>query len=115
MGGCDKKKALMETNQKTDGGMKRYDEAFKRSAVELLLSSGKSIKQIAVELGITTWTLRDWKKRFGPPSAAALSPDELQAENLRLRQELLRVKSQRDILKKTLGILSTPGDNDSNA
>jgi transposase-like protein len=105
----------METNQKPDRTFKRYDEAFKRSAVELLLSSGKSLKQIATELGITTWTLRDWKKRFGPPPSSALSADELQAENQRLRQELLRIKTQRDILKKTLGILSTPNDNDSNA
>ncbi|MGN6554266.1 MAG: transposase, partial [Verrucomicrobiota bacterium] len=67
------------------------------------------------ELGITTWTLRDWKKRLGPPPASSLSNDELQAENRRLRQELLRIKTQRDILKKTLGILSTPNDNDSNA
>jgi hypothetical protein len=44
-----------------------------------------------------------------------LSADELQAENQRLRQELLRIKTQRDILKKTLGILSTPNDSDLNA
>jgi transposase-like protein len=105
----------METNQKPERKFKRYDEAFKRAAVELLLTSGKSIKQIATELGITTWTLRDWKKRFGPPSSSALSADELQVENQRLRQELLRIKTQRDILKKTLGILSTANDNDSHA
>ncbi len=31
------------------------------------------------------------------------------------KKELLRVKTQRDILKKTLGILSTPSDNDLSA
>ncbi|MGN6552139.1 MAG: hypothetical protein ACTHLW_00160 [Verrucomicrobiota bacterium] len=39
-------------NQKPDRKLKRYDEAFKRSAVELLLHSGKSLKQIATELGM---------------------------------------------------------------
>ncbi len=90
-----------------------HNEAFKRSAVELLVVSGKPIKQIASELGIKHWTLREWKKRYG----AAPTPQtvtELEKENCRLRQELLRAQNQRDILKKTLGILSTPNDNDLN-
>lgn len=33
---------------------------------------------------------------------------ELEAENRRLRRELHHVVQQRDILKKTLGILSAP-------
>ena len=105
----------MERNQRTDRTFKRYDESFKRAAVELLLSSDKSLKQIAEELDVSTWTLRSWAKRYGPPPQGALSADELQAENQRLRQELLRIKTQRDILKKTLGILSTPSDSDLNA
>lgn len=87
-----------------------HDEAFKRSAVELLVVSGKPIKQVAAELGVAHWTLREWKKRYG----AAPTPrtvTELELENRRLRQELLRAQNQRDILKKTLGILSNPNDN----
>lgn len=95
---------------------KRYDETFKRSAVDLLLSSGKSFKQIASELGVSPWNLRDWKRRFGPkPVVAPRTAVELEAKVLELQKELVRVKTQRDILKKTLGILSTPDDNDSNA
>ena len=95
---------------------KRYDEAFKRSAVDLLLSGGQSFKQIASELGVSPWNLRDWKRRFAPkPNAPARTPAELEAQVRDLQKELLRVKTQRDILKKTLGILSTPSDNDSNA
>jgi transposase-like protein len=68
--------------------------------VELLLHSGRSLEQIAAELGITTWTLRDWKTRFGPPPSTALSNDELQAENQRLRQELLRIKTPEHLKKR---------------
>lgn len=104
----------MET-KKDKQPIKRYDEAFKRSAVDMLLNSGKALKQIARELGVTTWTLRDWKKRLGPKTAAlARTPVELETENRALRQELQRVKTQRDILKKTLGIFSTPNDSDLN-
>jgi transposase-like protein len=52
---CDKK-ALTETNRKSDAKFRRYGQAFKHSAVELLLS-GKSVKQIVNELGITRRTL----------------------------------------------------------
>lgn len=94
--------------------IKRYDEAFKRSAVDMLLHSGKPLKQIARELDVTTWTLRDWRKRLVPKApVAARTPAELETENRALRQELERVRTQRDILKKTLGILSTPNDSGS--
>jgi transposase-like protein len=104
----------METNLKPP--RKKYDEAFKRSAVDLLLNGGKSVKQLAAELGVSTWNLRDWKKRYAPaPITNPRTPAGLEAENRALRQELVRVKAQRDILKKTLGILSTPGDSALNA
>jgi transposase-like protein len=103
----------MET-KKDKQALKRYDEGFKRCAVDMLLHSGKPLKQIARELGVTTWTLRDWKKRLAPQTATlARTPLELETENRALRQELQRVKTQRDILKKTLGILSIPNDSDS--
>ncbi|HEY1718013.1 MAG TPA: transposase, partial [Verrucomicrobiae bacterium] len=43
---------------------KRYDEAFKRSAVELWLGGGKSVQQIATELGVSDQSLKQWKKKL---------------------------------------------------
>jgi transposase len=101
------KETIMETNGKVH--KVRHDEAFKRAAVELLESSGKPPKQIAEELGVSIWNLRDWKKRFRPvTSGAARTLAQAEAENRALREELQRVKNQRDILKKTLGIISAP-------
>lgn len=92
---------------------RRFDEAFKRTAVEHWLSSGKKAAQIASELGVSVWNLRDWKKRYGPAPGPAKTMAQLEAENQALRQELLRAQQQRDILKKTLGILSEPGSSAS--
>jgi transposase len=92
---------------------KKYDEAFKRAVVDNLLTSKRPVKEVADEFGVSVWNLRDWSKRFGP-QATPKSPSELEEENRRLRQELFRVQQQRDILKKTLGILATPPHNDSN-
>ena len=87
----------------------RHDETFKRAAVELLVSSGRPPKQIAQELGVSIWNLRDWKKLYAPvASGAGRTLDQVEAENRTLREELQRVKIQRDILKKTLGIISAP-------
>jgi transposase len=85
---------------------KRYDETFKRQAVEHWLQSGKSGRQIAAELGISYPSLKTWKRRYDG-QATPLRAD-LAAENRALRAELARVREQRDILKKTLGILSQP-------
>ena len=43
-----------------------------------------------------------------------MTAEELTSENAALRRELERVRQQRDILKKTLGILSEPPSNGSN-
>jgi transposase len=92
---------------------KRYDEAFKRQAVEHWLQSGKSGRQIAAELGISYPSLKTWKRRYDGP-ATPLRAD-LAAENRALRAELARVREQRDILKKTLGILSQPSPSATDA
>lgn len=96
---------------------KRYDEAFKRNAVELWLQGGRSAEQIARELGITSQSLQQWKKQLAAMPASGpgqRSPAQLEEENRRLKRELMHVCRQRDILKKTLGILSEPSGNGLN-
>ena len=93
---------------------RNFDEAFKRDAVTLLCKGDKRLKQLAEELGVSHWNLRDWKKRYGPP-APIRSSEVLEAEVRALRRENERLRAQRDILKKTLGILVEPGPNASPA
>ena len=52
--------------------MKRrhYDEQFKRDAVALL-EGGRGATQLARELGVSQWNLRDWKGIFGTGGAGA--------------------------------------------
>jgi transposase-like protein len=98
----------------TTTSRRNFDEAFKRDAVALALKGDKPLKQLAQELGVSHWNLRDWKKRYGPP-APARSAEVLEAEVRALRRENERLRAQRDILKKTLGILAEPGLNASAA
>ena len=102
----------MKTDQATTK-YKRYDTAFKHSAVEHWMLSGKSGRIIAGELGINEQSLHKWKQQFKALPAGQVSGtlEQLQAENRRLQRELHRMMQQRDILKKTLGIISEPPAN----
>ena len=85
----------------------RYDAQFKEQAVQLLLTSGKSLHAVAKGLGISDNALKDWKtQRLSKGDGKDLMAQHLELENQRLRRELDRVTTQRDILKKSLGILS---------
>jgi transposase-like protein len=85
---------------------KRYDEAFKRQAVENWIRSGRPGTQIARDLGVSYPALKDWKRRYYGDATPARA--DLEAENRALKAELQRVREQCLILKKTLGILSEP-------
>jgi transposase-like protein len=91
---------------------KRYDEPFKHAAVHFFQNSGKGLEEAAAELGLRPAELRNWRRKYAPvleaKTAKPLNPvDRLQAENQALRAEILHLKVQWDVLKATLGILST--------
>ena len=84
----------------------RYDEDFKRNAVDLWISSGKSAKQIAAELGISDNSLHQWKNKY--LSEDGPQRENLKQENERLRLENLELKQEREILKKSVAIFLKP-------
>jgi transposase len=90
-----------------------YDADFRVEAVNLLLTSGRPLKRVAAELGISDTSLRIWRDRAlkkgggaeaaGRSGAPLLDPAE---EIRRLHREVVYLKRQREILKKAMGILS---------
>ena len=100
---------------------RKYDPTFKREAVLNWLDSGKSAEAVASELGVTSNLLYAWRKLV-PPDAAGRraasggkpgSAAELQSRLDAALRENRHLREQRDILKKTLGILSEPSLNAS--
>jgi transposase len=91
---------------------RKYDEQFKREAVELSFHSEKPIKELANDLGISHHNLTRWRKEYTNKGNLAfpgngkqkLTPE--QEEIQRLKKELLIVKEERDILKKAVAIFS---------
>src|SRR3982074_3103696 len=94
---------------------RHFTDEFKRESVALLASSGRSLGQVAGELGISPLMLRHGRNRSdGRGAGTALhsntstsSPDPT-AEIARLRRENDRLRMERDILKKAVAIFSEP-------
>jgi transposase len=85
---------------------RKFDEDFKQGAVQLVSQTGKPIAQVARELGINEGTLGNWcaKARLaGQDGAAALSESE-RAELARLRKEIVELRMQRDVLKRSVAL-----------
>jgi len=87
-------------------GRRSFDKEFKISAVKLVMDSGKSVKTIAAELGISDNTLFNWKKKYledaknAFPGKGRMKPE--QEELRRKDKEIARLKMERDILKKAI-------------
>ena len=99
---------------------RKFDETFKREAVQNWLQSGKSAAVVGEELGINSNLLYAWRKLVpavaggrataGKPGSVADLQGQLDAS----QRENRHLREQCTILKKTLGILSEPSSNGMN-
>ena len=91
---------------------RQYSREFKVEAVRLYEASGKSMRAIERELGITPFLLSKWVQQFRTQEAAAFPGKgklpETEAEVQRLRREVEILRQERDILKKAVVIFSEP-------
>ncbi|MGO5097637.1 transposase [Agathobaculum sp. LCP25S3_E8] len=93
----------------------RYDTAFKAGAVKMVTEQGRDPKEVARDLGICIDTLRSWLKASGMQLGQVSRYNreqqrirDLEAEIRTLRKQLGEKEEVIDILKKSVGILSTP-------
>jgi transposase-like protein len=89
---------------------RRYDREFKENAVALI-QSGRTITEVARDLGVSHWSLSRWIKDVQagkiPSQPRTLGAETAEQRELRrLRQENDYLRRQRDILKKACSILS---------
>jgi transposase len=87
-----------------------YSLEFRREAVRLLRSSGRSVPQLAEELGVSPQSLRNWRAQLDVDEGRApgLSGDERE-ELRRLRREVKTLTEEREILKKAAAFFAKEG------
>ena len=108
-----RKQAHMKTQlRKPARDRASYSDQYKQEALELWRASGRSAAKVAAELGIRPPLLYRWAHLERESKAAKSEPqskrsvEALEAVIRRLRAENAKLLEQREVLKKSLGILS---------
>ena len=83
---------------------RRFTREFKLEAVRLIKDRGVSYAQASEDLGVHPTQLRHWVKAYAEdpqqtfPGVGQMKPEQLEIS--RLKREVIRLKAERDILKK---------------
>ena len=77
-----------------------FTEEFKRDAVRILTTSGRSLSSVASDLGIGQSTLKRWRQTIAEQDLLSGPHEEMSLELARLRKENELLRQERDLLKK---------------
>ncbi|MEU9671643.1 transposase [Streptomyces bobili] len=94
----------------------RYSDEYKRDAIELVRSSGRTVTAVARELGISAESLRGWVKKAraaqdnGPEPGAVRAADDRDEELKRLRKLTAEQAKTIEILKKATAFFARESD-----
>jgi transposase len=98
---------------KPSAGKAKYTREYKQQSVDHWKSSRRSAAHVAVELGIRPPLLYRWAKQLrsaaqqsGRPELRPERVEHLEGRIRELTEENAKLLEQREVLKKSLGILS---------
>jgi transposase len=89
-----------------------YPPEFRREAVRLVGTSGRSIPQVAAELGVSGESLRNWLRQEQLDRGErddGLTTDQLE-ELRRLRRQVRELEQEREILKRAVTFFARETD-----
>lgn len=82
---------------------RRYDPEFREGAVRVVRETGKSIRQVAEDLGINRGTLANWVMKDKIARGERLDPNHVDPERLKeLERENAELRMERDVLKRSV-------------
>jgi transposase len=92
-----------------------YTEEFRQDAVALMRGTDRSFKQVAADLGVSEWSLRQWYKGSEVPkksrkqrkaeTAAQLGKESSEQKAARLEREVQTLRRENDSLRMDREIL----------
>ena len=86
-----------------------FTQEFKREAVRLIETSGRTIAQISEDLGVGLSTLTRWKRIYRDADLSSGPPDDVNQELVRLRKENVILRQEREILKRAATFFAKEG------
>lgn len=87
------------------GTRREFDSEYKAGAVQIVKDSGRSIASVARDLGMSENTLWNWVSKDRHADNTDRGVSEAEAEELaRLRREVLELRQQRDVLKRSVAL-----------
>ena len=94
------------------GSRKVYTPEFKLQAVRMITDQKLAVAEVARRLDVGENLLRTWKKAFDERGDAAFPghghPTPADDELRRLRAENVRLRAERDLLKKAAAYFASP-------
>ena len=82
---------------------RRYDPEFREGAVRVVRETGKSIRQVAEDLGINKGTLANWVMKDKIARGEQLDPKRVDPERVKeLERENDELTMERDVLKRSV-------------
>ena len=89
---------------------KAFSREFRERAVEMVLTDGKSVGVVALQLGVSASGLDRWVRQAkvdrGMVTRTVLSPSDVQAENVALRKEVRRLRDELEIVKRAAALFA---------
>lgn len=107
---------------------KRYSDDFRADALNLIRRGDRTFRQLATDLGVHAWTLRNWwkqdqmskRKKLNPAASSVVAETaaetaeqklaRLERENRRLLRENEQLRMDREILKKAAAFFAKEGE-----
>lgn len=89
-----------------------YPEEFRREAVRLVEVTGRSVREVAAELGVSTEGLRNWVKqaRADRGELPEVASSDEREELRQLRRRVRELEQEREILKRATAFFARESD-----
>lgn len=86
-----------------------FTAEFKQEAVRLTETSGRTVAQVAEDLGIGLSSLARWRRQYRTADLLSGPHEDAQKELARLRRENEILRAERDLLKKATAFFVKEG------
>ncbi|MEU9457025.1 transposase [Streptomyces sp. NPDC048277] len=87
---------------------RKFDPEFREGVVRIVTETGKTIAEVAEDLGINETALASWvshvRRAGAAPAGGSDEPERWRRENAQLKRDNKELVMERDVLKRCMGL-----------